>query len=94
MEGQPGLADPAGAGQGHEADVLPAQQLAHGRDLPLPADERREWRRQIRLTGKTSRHGRADHTSDPVAVMIVGRPQAVNDEVGPTHQRAGIWSQV
>ena len=44
LEGQAGLADAAGTGQGHEAHIVPSQKIADGRRLPLAADEGREWR--------------------------------------------------
>ena len=46
-EGEAGLADAAGAGQGDERDVVAAQQVANRLDVVLAADERaagqREW---------------------------------------------------
>ena len=48
LQGEPGLADAAGAGQGEERNVVAQQQLAHRRQLPLPADQRRARQRQSR----------------------------------------------
>jgi hypothetical protein len=47
-DGQAGLADPAGTRQREQAQAVAAQQVRGSRDLALPADERRQGRRQGR----------------------------------------------
>jgi hypothetical protein len=46
LEGQAGLADAAEAGQGDEAHLGTSEQVADGRQVPLPSHERRERERQ------------------------------------------------
>ena len=46
-EGEAGLADPAGAGQGQQRHVVAQQQLADGGDLALPADEGCAGQREV-----------------------------------------------
>ncbi len=72
-QGQAGLADAAGAGQGQEADVAAAQQVADRGDLPLPADQRRHRRRQPGRPGR-SRFGwsRERHRDEAGAVAGQG----------------------
>ena len=47
LEGQAGLAGPAGASQGEQADILAQQQPLHLRHLPLAADEWAALERQV-----------------------------------------------
>ncbi|WP_091366725.1 hypothetical protein [Geodermatophilus telluris] len=44
LQGQPGLADPAGAGQGQDPDVAAGQDVDDGRELPFPTDQRARGR--------------------------------------------------
>ena len=44
---QPALANAARAGQGHQAHVLPPQQLPQGGNLRVAAEERRQLRREV-----------------------------------------------
>ena len=50
-QGEPGLADPTGSGEGQEADVVSLQQVAQGRHLALTTDERGERRGEGRGSG-------------------------------------------
>jgi hypothetical protein len=55
-EREPRLSDAPWAGQGHQADIVPQQELADSSRLPLASDKRREriWKRDkvvVRLTG-------------------------------------------
>jgi hypothetical protein len=53
-----GLADAAGAGQRHQPDVVAPQQRRHGRDLLLPAHQRRHRGRDTAGAHHVGRHGR------------------------------------
>ena len=67
------LADPAGTGQRDEPDLGASQQVADGRELPLPADQRRERDRQRAdaWEGRSADHGAK--APEPVAVSsLVG----------------------
>ena len=46
LQREAGLADPAGAGQGDERDIVAAQQVTDGRDVVLAADERGARKRE------------------------------------------------
>ncbi len=79
LDGQPGLANPAGAGEGQQADVGAEQQGGGRGSLALAADEGSERGRQIRSTGRKSGHGCADHVRGQAGAIIVGLRYAVND---------------
>jgi hypothetical protein len=46
-EREPGLAHPAGTGQGEQRNVVTEEQIAHHAQLLLPPNERGAWSRQL-----------------------------------------------
>jgi len=55
LQREPGLADPAGADQGHQPAGGVVEQLAQAGQLPLPADQRGERQGQVRRGGRLPR---------------------------------------
>ena len=60
LEGQAGLAHPAGTGQGQQAHVPAPQALPYGRHLPLPAHEAAQRKRQAHPRRRRSGRRRGD----------------------------------
>ena len=94
LNGQPGLANPTGAGEGQQADVGADEQGSGGGGLALAANEGSEWGRQIRSTGRKSGHGCADHVKGQAVAIIVGLRCAVNDGSDTGLIEYDIWARL
>lgn len=77
LQGEPCLADPAGAGHGHQPRAVVARECNDRGQLPFAAEEGRWWNWQVRAIGAPGRRGRSRRPRTAVAGRDVDRRRRV-----------------